>query len=81
MDALMPVPATSGASGGSPVTVHAPPPQQAAPVDVAPAPTAPHPPVEPLPALPAAVQRAHLEPPPAKLMTREEMLSLLQLAV
>jgi hypothetical protein len=34
---------------------------------------------EPLPALPAAVQRAQLEPPPAKLMTLEDMTALLGL--
>lgn len=34
------------------------------------------------PALPAAVQRTHLDPPPPpKLMTREEMAALLLLAV
>jgi hypothetical protein len=36
---------------------------------------------EALPALPVAVQRTAMEPPHAKLMTREEMLDLLSLAV
>lgn len=33
------------------------------------------------PALPAAVQRTHLDPPPPKLMSREQMAALLLLAV
>ena len=76
MDALTPASAAAGASGGAALTAPSPLPAPAAPTQAQ-----ARPPVDPLPALPAAVQRVHLEPPQAKLMTREEMLSLLRLAV
>ncbi len=40
-----------------------------------------HLPVEPLPALPAAVQRGQLDPAPSTLLSRQEMLYLLSLAI
>lgn len=80
MDAL--TSAAPAGSSGTPLATQHPPARVPSP---APAPAAVPAPVtaapQALPALPVAVQRAHLEPPPAKLMTREEMLSLLRLAV
>jgi hypothetical protein len=79
MDAL-PSTAAAGVSAGTPLTSH-----HALEREPSAAPSAVPPPLTPsqqaLPALPVAVQRAHLQPPQAKLMTREEMLSFLQLAV
>ena len=77
MDALTPASAVIGSPEGSPAAVHAAPASAGPSASAAP----PIPPVHALPALPAAIQRAQLDPPPAKLMTREEMLSFLQLAV
>ena len=81
MDAL-PSTAAAGGSAGTPLTTQHPPARTPEPPT---APTAVPPQLTPsqqaLPALPVAVQRAHLQPPQAKLMTREEMLSLLRLAV
>jgi len=78
MDALTPAIPLSGLP--SPPMVPLPQPERLtpSPVDVPAQATAG---TVPLPALPAAVQRHHLDPPTAKVMTREEMLNLLSLVV
>ncbi len=81
MDALTSAAAAAG-STGTPLAVqhpHAPVPEPLTAPSAAPPPLTPS--QQSLPALPVAVQRAQMQPPPAKLMSREEMLSFLRLAV
>ncbi len=79
MDALTPLANATATTLAS----HAPgqPPVPVPAHSAAPPPNVVRLPVDPLPPLPAAVQRARLEPERASLMSREEMLNLLSLAV
>ena len=80
MDALTPITPLSSVPTGPPVPLPQPAAKAPAPAPLAvPAQTLAA--SVPLPALPAAVQRHQLDPPTAKMMTREEMLSLLSLVV
>ncbi len=80
MDALTPL-AASAPAPSAPQAPHGPPDTPAVLTPVHTGPDAAHHPVDPLPALPAAVQRTQLEPAHPALMSREEMLNLLSLAV
>ena len=78
MDALTPIPAV--APPAAPAVAPAPRARRAPDdADHHPAPAPAHDPAEQLPALPLGVQRSSLEPPPPRLMTREEMAAILSL--
>ena len=78
MEALSATAASANPAATSVVPSPLPRPAQPAPEPL-PAPVAAPPHPQALPALPAAVQRTHLDVPAPKLMTREQMAAILEL--